>query len=373
MINVNSIKQDFLLNDDTIYLQSHSVGKPLQQSEADLSSTFFNAWKTDEPWHGWIDILDRFKDCLSVLFNTKAENFCPQVNLSSALTKVLFALPKRNGKQSILLSEYDFPSIGFVAQQAKILGYELKFLPKDVDQTDPDVWNNAMTEDVQWIIITQVQSNTGVQVPVKEIVAFANHKNIFSVVDVAQAAGILPIDIDDWKATFVIGSCVKWLCGGPGAGFLYVNPNNVADCTPQDVGWFSHESPFEFDIHHFKYHPTAMRFFGGTPSVIPFAIASKSIQYLNKIGIEDIRNHNVVLCNKIIESIPSNYLVSPIKQTQRSGTIIIHAGENQDKLVSLLKSSNIVFDARVFGVRLSPHIYNSEDEINKVIAIIAQI
>lgn len=369
MLDTEQIRNDFDLN-DAIYLLSHSVGKPLKNSESNLSNVFFDAWKTDEPWHGWMDIIANFQDALSQLLNTNEANFCPQVNLSSALTKVFFSLPKRNGKQTILLSEYDFPSIGFVAEQAKILGYKLKFIDKNKDQTNPAVWKAAMTEDVQWLIITQVQSNTGVQVPVKEIVQIANEKNILSVVDVAQAVGILPINIDDWNASFVIGSCVKWLCGGPGAGFLYVHPNIVADCKPQDVGWFSHESPFEFDIHHFKYHPTAMRFFGGTPSVIPFAFASFSIQYLSEIGIENIRKHNNKLSDTIIHSISSNYVISPVNTEHRSGTIILHFGEKQEKIVAALKANHVAFDARVFGIRLSPHIYNNEQEIDKVLAIV---
>lgn len=371
MLDINELRKNFVLN-DTIYLLSHSVGKPLKYNEQNLSSVFFDAWKTDEPWLGWLDILDTFKENLSTLFKTKSVNFCPQVNLSSALTKIFNSIQKQNTKHTILLSEYDFPSIGFVAQQATVLGYKLKFLSKDADHTNPEVWNNAMTEDVQWIVITQVQSNTGVQVPVKEIVSFANKKNIISIVDIAQAAGILPINIDDWQASFVIGSCVKWLCGGPGAGFLYANPNIIDDCKPQDVGWFSHENPFEFDIHQFKYHATAMRFFGGTPSVIPFALAAYSIQYLNKIGIGNIRNHNVQLTDKIIQSISSNYFVSPLIAAHRSGTMILHFKENHDKIVEKLRAKNIAFDARVFGIRISPHIYNTVEEINNVIEIITQ-
>lgn len=369
MIDTNKIKNDFELN-DSIYLLSHSVGRPLKQSESNLSTIFFEAWKTNEPWQSWMKVISNFQESLGQLLNSHTDNFCPQTNLSSAFTKILFSLPKRNGKQTILLSEYDFPSIGFVAEQAKTLGYELKFLSKEVDQTNPKVWEKAMSDEVQWIVITQVQSNTGVQIPVKEIVAIANKKNIFSVVDVAQAIGILPINIDEWQPTFLIGSSVKWLCGGPGAGFLYANPNIIADCKPIDVGWFSHENPFEFNIHHFKYHKTALRFFGGTPSIMPFVLAEQSIRFFTTIGIENIRNHNVALTEKIIQSISPKYIVSPINAEDRSGTIILNFGEQQENIVENLKAANIVFDARIFGIRLSPHIYNSIEEIEKVISIL---
>jgi kynureninase len=366
--NSEKIRADFDLN-NSVYLLNHSVGRPLKSVESNLSKIFFDAWKTNEPWHEWMNVFSEFQQSLGNMLTASPENFCPQVNLSAALTKIFNALPKRNGKQTILLSEYDFPSIGFVAEQAKNLGYHLKFISKDANQTQPEVWKEAMTEDVQWIIITQVQSNTGIQTPVKEIVSIANEKNILSVVDVAQAVGILPVNINEWNPSFVIGSCVKWLCGGPGAGFLYVNSNLISACEPTDVGWFSHENPFEFDIHHFKYHPTALRFFGGTPSVIPFVIATQSIQYLNAVGIKNIRNHNVELTNKFIQSIPAEYVVSPLDTEHRSGTIILNFKNQQQKIIEKLKENNVAFDARVFGIRLSPHIYNSVEEIEKVIGI----
>lgn len=369
-LHTDTIRNDFDLN-DSVYLLNHSVGKPLKQSEAALSNIFFNAWKSDEPWHGWMPVFTDFQQSLSNLLNSPPENFCPQTNLSGALTKILFSLPKRTGKQCILLSEYDFPSIGFVAAQAQQAGYELKFLSKEAEQTNPEVWEAAMSEEVQWVIITQVQSNTGIQVPVKEITALANKKNILSVVDVAQSVGILPINLKEWNATFVIGSCVKWLCGGPGAGFLYVNPGIVASCKPTDVGWFSHEQPFEFDIHHFTYHPAALRFWGGTPSVAPFVLAAHSIHYLNKVGINTIRKHNILLTEQLINALPAEHIVSPLKEHQRSGTIILNFNEHQQKVVEQLNSANVAFDARFFGIRLSPHIYNTEAEIQKVIECIS--
>jgi kynureninase len=370
MLSTNTIRNDFSMN-DSIYLLNHSVGRPLKTSESNVDELFFRAWKSNEPWHEWMHVFTDFQNSISQLLQSHPTNFCPQTNVSAAFTKVLFSLPKNENKKTILLSEYDFPSVGFVAAQAKILGYELKFIPKDVDQTNPDVWNDAMTNDVQWVIITQVQSNTGVQVPVSDITAIANKKSILSVVDVAQSVGILPINLETWNASFVIGSCVKWLCGGPGAGFLYVNPSIISQCKPIDVGWFSHENPFEFDIHHFTYDNTALRFFGGTPSVLPFVLATHSINYLTKIGIDNIRNHNVSLSNQLINAIAPQYVVSPKNEHQSSGTMIINFKEHQEKIITALKANNILFDARAFGIRLSPHIYNTKEEMEKVAAIIS--
>ena len=356
-----------------IYLLSHSVGRPLLDAKDKLAQKFFAPWEAGagEPWGEWMGTLAGFQQALSGLLNSGAGNFCPQSNLSSALTKILFSLPKRSGKQKILLSEHDFPSMGFVAQQAKTLGYELVFLPAEADETDPQVWSDALAEDVQWVLITQVQSNTGVQAPVAEIVAAANRRNIIPVVDIAQSAGILPVDIDGWNAGFVIGSCVKWLCGGPGAGFLWVNPGLVGECRPLDVGWFSHENPFEFDIHHFQYHPGALRFWGGTPSVMPYILAAHSVQYITQIGISHIRAHNLALTQRIIDAIAEDCLASPRQPAQRSGTLILDFAARQGDVIERLKQREVRFDVRRLGIRLSPHIYNSSSEMEVVVEALA--
>ncbi len=353
-----------------IYLLSHSVGRPLQSSALALQQGFLAPWQEaqGDPWGSWMAALTQFQQQLAALLGGAPEQFCPQTNLSSALTKILFSLPKRAGKQKILLSEHDFPSIGFVAEQAKRLGYELAFIPAALDHTNPQVWQDAMQDDVQWLLVTQVQSNTGVQVPVAEIVALARQKNILTVVDSAQGVGILPINVQQWGASFVLGSCVKWLCGGPGAAFLWANPELIADCTPQDVGWFSHQNPFEFDIHHFAYHPGALRFWGGTPSVLPFVLAAHSIAYLQAYGIANIRAHNLALTEKIIAALDPAYLISPPAADKRSGTLIVHFAAQQERVIAALQAAQIRFDVRPKGIRISPHIYNRVDEIETLLA-----
>lgn len=364
LLNEN-IRTDFEL-DDTIYLLNHSAGKPLKAHREIFMQQYFNAWTTAEHWNIWLNILNEFQQNLGKLLNAPAENICPQTNVSSALTKILFSLPKQTGKNTIVLSEHEFPTIGFVAQMATSLGYQLRFISKNENQTNIDIWQNALTDDVQFAIITHTQSNTGMQIPVKEIIDRCSQKNIISVVDIAQAVGIIPIDINEWQPSFVIGSCLKWLCGGPGAGFLYANPTILSQCKPIDVGWFSHENPFEFNIHHFEYNKNAWRFFGGTPNIAPFVIANHSLQYFNNIGIKLIRQHNLYLTQQIIDSV-NEYVVSPTIEVQRSGTVVLHFKDKHEKILNQLKQNKIIFDERRYGIRISPHLYNTQEEIQQLI------
>lgn len=352
-----------------IYLLNHSVGLMPSSTRQVVESQFFDAWQygVPDPWSRWFAVFENFKQALASLFNSEARCFCPQQNISSGIAKYLGCLPDTGQKKVILLSENDFPSIGFVLSQAKKRGYQLRFLSKDCDVQDPQSWIDAMTDDVHSVLVTHVHYNTSKKVPVAEITKAANTRGIFSIVDLAQSAGVVPIDLKQWQADMVVGSCVKWLCGGPGAGFIWLRADNIAKLEPTDVGWFSHKDPFAFDIHQFDYADDACRFWGGTPSVLPYVIATNSIHQSCNIGIEHIRGHNQYMLSKMIDALPTEAVVSPLLSEKRGGTLVVKF-EQQEKVEAALKQANVHFDVRPMGMRLSPHIYNQAAEIEQVIA-----
>jgi selenocysteine lyase/cysteine desulfurase len=355
-----------------IYLLNHSVGRPPVTTRDAWAGDFLDPWENagEEVWPRWIGAIEGFRDALARLLGGVAADYCPQTNLSSALTKIISGLPQSAQRRTILYSEQDFPSMGFVLQQAARLGYRLRALPEGIDTLDASTWDENLSAEVCLVLITHVHSNTGRQVPVAEICAMARSRGIRSIVDIAQSVGVLPIDLAAWQADFVIGSCVKWLCGGPGAGFLWVDPERLPDCEPTDVGWFSHENPFEFDINDFRYAGDALRFWGGTPSVQPYVTARNSIDVLHGIGIETVRAHNLALTRRIIDAVDENALVSPAATHQRGGTVVLNFPDRQQEaLCTRLRQARVSFDARPTGIRLSPHIYNDDDEITAVLEL----
>ncbi len=360
--------RDLFVPHEGIYLLSHSVGCMPRSTRSCVDKSFFAAWEQGDPdaWSGWMPVFDDFRQALARLFNASAADFCPQVNISSGLTKVIHALPEREGKRVIVLSENDFPSTGFVIQQAQKKGYEIRWLAANANLLSLDTWEQALTDDVQCVLISHVHFNTSTRTPVQSVVELARQRHIFSVVDIAQSSGVVPIDLTQWQADVVLGSCVKWLCGGPGAGFLWINPSAIGQFEPVDAGWFSHQNPFEFDIKHFQYADDASRFWGGTPSVVPFAIAANSINTIADIGVEQIAEHNQRLTRKVIEAVDPSCLQTPEADAHRGGTLVLKLAQ-QEAVENRLTDVGVRFDARALGIRLSPHIYNTEAEIVQVI------
>lgn len=368
-------KNDFVIPQGG-YLLNHSVGRPLKSAEQHFYQQFFAAWQNEnkEPWQQWLQGVEAFTSSLAKLFNSQKELFCPQVNLSSGLTKLLMSHPRLQQENcKVLMAESDFPSMGFAMQKALPESAEIVFIGKHEDLTDAHVWQSYLANnEIDLVFISHVYSNTGQQAPIREIINIAKQHNTLTLLDVAQSAGILEVDLTKLDADFMLGSSVKWLCGGPGAAYLWVNSNQLSFCRPQDVGWFSHQNPFEFDIKHFAYHQTALRFWGGTPSVAPYILASHSINYFAELGIARVRAHNLAMLAQFHEQL-ADYMRSPKQADKCSGTAIMHFGEQQAAVKAALEAANIAVDERHLGLRVSAHIYNDQQDINTFITTVKSV
>ena len=367
-MDIEAYRASFHIRDGAYFL-SHSTGCLPVNAEQSLQSRGLQPWRSrGEVWPQWLEAVESFIEAIAELLSVPPHRVCPQSNVSSALAKILYALPDRKGRKKLLLSEDDFPSLGFVMAQARRAGYELQYLPGGADLTDLSVWDAALASDVQLALITHVQSDTGARLPAERIARLCREREIFSVLDVAQSAGVIPINLGEWPADFAVGSCVKWLCGGPGAGFLYAADEVCGQCEPLDVGWFSHEDPFEFDIREFRHAPGAKRFWGGTLSVLPYVVAESGVRLLLGIGIDKIRRHNQRLVDFMRAGIERQTLISPADPGRRSGTLVLDFGDNA-AAVAHLDNEGIACDWRHRGVRLSPHVYNRIEEAERIVEV----
>lgn len=351
------------------YLLSHSVGCLPVGSEEAVRAGFYQPWRMagGDAWPAWLDAVAGFRAAVARLIGARANQICPQANVSSAVTKILHALPERPDRDVILLCEEDFPSIGFVANAAAARGYRTRFLPRGEAVEDVAVWEAALAEDVQLAIVTHAFSNRSARLPVDAITRLARERGAFSVVDAVQTIGVVPIDVACWSADFVVGSSVKFLCGGPGAAFLWASDAVLAETRPIDVGWFSHANPFVFDIHDFEAAGDAARFWGGTPSVLPFVQAAHSIGVLLDIGVDAIHAHNQGLIQQIHDALPPARIRSGRDRDRRGNTVLI-AVDDPAASLAMLRDKAVFADSRDGCIRLAPHIYNRSDDIDRLLA-----
>ncbi len=371
-MNTN-IRRQFELPDG-IYLANHGVGcLPIHARQP--IDDFFSRWaqRGVAAWHDWLEGIEQFQHALAKLLGGNSLEYCPQGNISGALTKIISSLPVRSKRSKILTSKYAFPTIGFVLQQSGQNHYQIEFAHQDKLDDGLEYWDNLLKTDIQAVVLMHGYSNLGTLCPIADIAKLARERGIFTIVDVAQTAGIIPIAVHEWNVDFVIGSCIKWLCGGPGAGFLWCNQNDLHQFEPTQVGWFSHANPFEMDIQNFRYHDSAHRFWGGTPSITPYMIATVGLDIIHTMGIHTIYQHNQRLIDILLQALQEHQamICSPHAQEHRSGTIVV---DFQDKTTidQLFQEHKIIVDYR-HGYRISPHIYNTEQEILQVVTALTKL
>ncbi|MEX0645347.1 MAG: aminotransferase class V-fold PLP-dependent enzyme, partial [Parvularculaceae bacterium] len=337
--------------------------------DAALEEGYASPWNAGDgkTWGHWFAALQRFRENLAPLIGAEPDDICPQTNISGALTKIVFALPERARRRKIVLSEDDFPTVGFVLAQARRLGYELVFLPGGARLADIAAWSPAFHDDVQLVLATHVFSNSSVCAPVAEIAERARQRGVFSIIDIGQSAGAVPVDLKGWRADFAVGTSVKYLCGGPGAAFLWTEEETAARCLPLDVGWFSHEAPFEMDIRAFRYAAGATRFMGGTPSVAPFAAAAAGARILADAGIEAIHAHNQRLIGRLIAALPQGALRSHGKEGERGCSALV-AVTDVAAASRALAEAGFIHDERLNAIRVSAHLYNTDEDVDSLLA-----
>lgn len=347
---------------DTYFL-THSVGCLPKSTTDVLEQVYFKPWRENggNAWDPWMDIVDDFRTSIGAMLGVKPANICPQSNVSSALTKILYSLPKREGRNVIVLSEQDFPTIGFVMDRAKTAGFEIRYVRGDV--TDPRAWANAIDDHTALVHITHSLSNTSHVLPVDDICELTRRARAVSVVDVAQSIGVLQIKTNTWEPDFITGTSVKFICGGPGACFLFVSDQMLDMCEPIDVGWFSHEDPFEMDINHFKFASDAMKFFGGTPSPAPLATATNAIKVWHSCGVFKAHIRTQDILDELVSAVPAAQLISPNDPEQRGGTLVVNPND-RNAFQTALDASGIFCDVRDEGFRFSVHGYTSDTDVD---------
>jgi kynureninase len=194
-------------------------------------------------------------------------------------------------------------------------------------------------------------------------------------VDAYQWIGAIPLDVTGLGADFVVGGSVKYLCGGPGAGFLYTRPDRLADVKPRLTGWMAHPEPFGFDPGPMRYRDDGLRLLNGTPHVPCLYAAQAGYEIVRAIGVPAIRAKSMRLTARIVEFARERgwTVNSPLDGAQRGGSVSLGVPE-PERVQKELDRRDVLCDWRPgAGVRFGPHFYNSDEDVERGLAELADI
>jgi kynureninase len=376
---LESYRAEFPVVGRKAYLISASLGPVSVRARAYLDR-YMDAWAAKgAPDLVWFeDIFPMFRGVKSTfgrLVGADPDELAITVNVSLALAAVMSCLDFSK-RRKIVLSELDFPTDGHVALAHRKRGAEVVFLESPDGLTVPvEAYRDAIDEDTALVIVNRVLYRTSSLLDAKEVCRLAREAGAWTIVDDFHGAGIVPVDVHELGCDFYTAGVLKWLCGGPGLTFLYARRDLLPSLEPLVTGWFGTRDPFSFDLQHLEYHPTARRLEHGTPAAPIAFIAQGGLDVITEVGPAAIRERQQDLIDLVIERADAAGLPvrSPRDRPVRGGMVNIGVGTEAEKVCHALLDRDVCTDYRGDGIRVSPHFFNNEDDVDRLFAGLKEI
>ena len=363
-------RAEFPILEHTIYMISHSLGPMPLRAQAALAD-FTSTWATRgiRAWdEGWWEMPVTCGDLIGSIIGAPKSRVIMHQNVSICQAIVTSCFDW-NGKRNKLVTDgLNFPSNDYVYHGLSRQGAEIVSVPSRDGLTVPLEDILATIDDrTQLVSISHVAFRSSALQDLAAITKRAHEVGAYIIADLYQSAGIVPLDVTTLGVDFATGGSVKWLLGGPGAGYLYVRPDLDAAMQPIATGWAAHAHPFDFANGPIQYAPDIHRFLNGTPNVPAMYSARSGYEIVNEIGVSAIREKSIRQTQHLIALADAANLTvrSPRDPQQRGGTIIIGVPDSDGRaIVAELGRRQILVDFRPgAGIRIAPHFYTSDDEI----------
>jgi kynureninase len=279
-------------------------------------------------------------------------------------------------RNKIVYTDLNFPSVMYFWEAQRSRGARVTMVRNDdTIHVNTERLLDAIDEQTLLVPISHVIFRSAFIQDVEAIVEKAHRVGALVLLDSFQATGTVLVDVQKLKVDFCTGGVLKWLCGGPGTGYLYVHPDLMTKLQPTFTGWMGHESPFAFEVGHTRYAPTIYRFTQGTPNIPALYVARPGLKMIAEIGVERIREKSKRQTALLVEMAQQHgwRINTPSDPDCRGGTVSIDVPNAQQVCAELLQRDILVDYRPKCGVRFSPHFYNTDDELILAIAAVEEI
>lgn len=377
---INRRREEFPTLASGIHLLSHSLG-PVPRATRDSMLAYYDAWEqhtSEDAWAtSWWEMSAHVGNHIAELLGGAAGSVQVQPNASLALSSVLSCFDFTSTKRSkIVASALDFPSMRYILDAQTPMGARVDTVASDDGFTIPtERILAAIDEGTALVALSHVSFRSSHRVEVEPIVERAHKHGALVLLDLYQSAGALPLSAEDWGVDFLVGGTIKWLCGGPACGYLYVRPDLQAELQPKLTGWVAHAAPFDFAAPPMSYDNSVRRFAQGTPSIPALYSVLPGLQIIEEVGVETIRAESERRTEWMIDlALERGWKVnSPRDVNQRGGSVMIYV-EDGPGMVQRLNERGVFVDCRPgVGLRMSPHFFNSDEELQEAMAILAEL
>jgi kynureninase len=365
-------RSEFPILEKTVYLISHSLGAMPRGTYRSLQD-YAESWATRgvRAWaEGWWEMPVTLGDEVARIIGAEPKTVAMHQNVSICQSLIISCFDPKPARNKVVYSELNFPSVMYVYEAHARSGHlRIETVKSDDGITVPlERMLAAIDEETLLVPISHVLFKSAFLQDVRAITERAHEVGAMVVLDTYQSAGTVPFSVKELNVDFACGGSVKWLCGGPGAGYLYVRPDLQSKLEPRTTGWMAHESPFAFESS-MKYAPNITRFLHGSPAIPALYAAQSGYRIINEIGVEPIREKSTRQTQRLIEiAEEAGFRVTSPKDPERRGGTITIAAEHAAAMTTELIRREFIVDYRPgAGIRISPHFYTRDEELELVV------
>ncbi len=366
-------RQEFPIADERTYLISASLG-PLSRRSRALAEEHLDLWSRLGPEELWFEhAMPRIQQCreqFADLIGAEADEVAIVPSVSAGMSSLATALDF-SSRPKVVLSEMDFPTNHYVWRAQQRIGAKLDVVASpDKVRVEAEDIVERIDEQTAVVNVNRVLFESSWIMDLEPIIEAAHSQGAHVLVDDFHGAGVVPLDVHALDIDFLLAGALKWLCGGQGIAFLYCKRELAERLEPLVVGWFGTQDPFDFDRSRLRLRPDARRFETGTPTLPQAWTAAGGMSLILEIGVERVRRHNAELSAQVIERADDAGLdvLSPRDGSRRGGLVRVRVPGGRERAESTLHAlfdRDVVLDTRGDCLRISPHFFNTEADIDR--------
>jgi len=371
-------RDEFPILATTTYLISNSLGA-MPRGVADAMRDYTDVWAARgvRAWADrWWMLASEVGDQIAALMNAPAGSVSLHQNVTQCEAVVASCFDFSGRRNKVVYTDLNFPSVMYFWEAQRARGARVQMVPNDdAVHVNTERLLAAIDEETLLVPISHVIFRSSFIQDVPAIVERAHRVGAHVVLDAFQALGSVPVDVGALNVDFACGGVLKWLCGGPGTAYLYVRPDLGRTLQPSFTGWTAHADPFAFEVGPTRYADPPYRFMNGTPNVPALYAAQPGLRIVGEIGVETIRAKSRRQTARLIELADARGwpVNTPRDPERRGGTVSIDMPNAQDVCARLLERDVIVDWRPKAGVRLSPHFYTANEELDVAVAAIEEV
>jgi kynureninase len=371
-------RDEFPILSRTVYMISNSLGA-MPRGAARSLAAYADTWATRgvRAWEeGWWELAGELGAHIEAIIGAPAGSVSMHENVTTGHAVALSCIPPAGPKRTIVCTAMDFPSAVYLYKAQRDAGFDLRVVPGLEDLSVPaERIVSAIDDRTAVVCLSHVLFRSSYIVDPAPVIERAHAVGAMVVLDGYQSAGIIPVDVAALGVDFFVGGCLKWLCGGPGNAFLYTAPWVKCATRPRLTGWLSRTDPFAFDIDATDVRSDGMAMMNGTPAIPAYYAALPGLEIIREVGVGRIRAASQVMTRRLLDLVDAaGYRSVASRDPARlAGTVAVDVPE-AGRVAKTLNARDFVVDYRPgVGIRLSPHFYNTMDEIDAMMQEIGRI